>query len=76
MELAMSRFIISNTSRIVHVANFAHCHNRIFLSNIKMELNHVSFDLIRWVNVNNAILKDASEVMAISVWNNVQSEKT
>ncbi len=60
MKLAMSSFIAGNTSRIVHVANLAHCHQRIFLSDIEVKLHHGRFAVIPLIRIKRVFLIAAS----------------
>ena len=60
MKLAMCSFIAGNTSRIVHVANLAHCHQRIFLSDIEVKLHHSRFGVIPLIRIKRVVLMAAS----------------
>jgi hypothetical protein len=60
MKLTVRSFIAGNTSRIVHVANLAHCHQRVFLSDIEVKLHHGRFGVIPLIRINGVILMAAS----------------
>jgi hypothetical protein len=63
MKLAVGRFITGDAAGIVHVTNFAHCHQSISLPYIEVKLNHVRLGFVRFINVDNAVLKVASNTI-------------